>query len=252
MLFIKAIFIGCATGFVSAFFGIGGSSIDTPLLRTILHLPPYLALGTPLPTAFATVAIALLVYRREHLINYRVFGWSVLGGVPAIIFGSYVSQFFGGRFLMLLTAIVLFFVGIDFIFRIFWKKKKNGSEKKRENSSAGKILLVSFFTGIISGILAIGGGLFLIPGYNLILKMKIKEAIATSLLVVGTLIIPATLVHFELGHIDFRVSAALVCGVIPLAYVGAKADLRAKSSTIKFLFGALLIIFSIIFFFSQV
>jgi Sulfite exporter TauE/SafE. len=45
----EAIIIGCITGFLSAFFGIGGSSVDTPVLRTFLNLPPLLALGTPLP-----------------------------------------------------------------------------------------------------------------------------------------------------------------------------------------------------------
>jgi len=45
----KVIIIGCVTGFISAFFGIGGSSIDTPLLRTFLDLPPYIAFGTPMP-----------------------------------------------------------------------------------------------------------------------------------------------------------------------------------------------------------
>ncbi|TSA12811.1 MAG: hypothetical protein D4R73_01880 [Deltaproteobacteria bacterium] len=45
----EAIIIGCITGFLSAFFGIGGSSVDTPVLRTFLDLPPLVALGTPLP-----------------------------------------------------------------------------------------------------------------------------------------------------------------------------------------------------------
>ena len=79
---LEAIIIGSITGFISAFFGIGGSSIDTPLLRTFLHLPPYVALGTPLPLTVVTAVIASLTYKREHLVNYRTAVYSLIGGVP--------------------------------------------------------------------------------------------------------------------------------------------------------------------------
>jgi uncharacterized protein len=250
-MYIGAIIIGCVTGFLSAFFGIGGSSIDTPLLRLFLHLSPYLALGTPLPTALLTVAIALVVYHKKNLVDYRVFGWSILGGLPSIILGSYLSQFFSGQFLMLFAAVILFFVGIDFIARIFQNQKKNGSEQGKTQKKAGKIVTISALAGLFSGILAIGGGLFMIPAYTLFLQMKMKEAIATSLLTVGVLIIPAGLIHFGLGHIDLGISFAMGCGVVPMAYLGAKADLKTKSATVSLLFGFLLVIFSILFFFSQ-
>jgi uncharacterized membrane protein YfcA len=246
---IEAIAIGCVTGFISAFFGIGGSSIDTPLLRTFLHLPPYLALGTPLPTALITVFMALIIYREKNLIDYRIFRWSVIGGVPSIILGSYFSQFFSGRSLMLFTALVLFFVGLDFIFRIF--KNKTESKPDKNHASPRHILLISSLSSIISGILAIGGGLFIIPSYVLFLRMKIKKAIATSLLTISVMIIPACLVHYRLGHIDLGLSAMMSIGVIPMAYIGAKADLKTKSGTIQLLFGIMLVIFSAYFFISQ-
>ena len=254
MLFIKEILVGCVTGFISAFFGIGGSSIDTPLLRAFLGFSPYLALGTPLPTAFLTIFVALLTYWKRHLVNFRVFRYSLMGGLPAIVAGSYLSGFFSGRILMLLTAAILFFVGTNFIAaNLRGKKEKCSSKhgKKCERIAPVWLVGIGAFAGFVSGILANGGGLFLIPAYVIFLRMNIKEAIATSLLVVSVIVFPACLIHFSLGHIDLKASLALGIGVLPMAYLGAKTDLRTRDGVIQLLFGLALIAFSIYFFIGQ-
>ena len=247
---IEAIIIGCFTGFISAFFGIGGSSVDTPLLRMFLDLPPYVALGTPLPVAVLTIFIALGVYWKSHLINFRVFKYSVIGGLPSIMIGSYISRFFPGKTLMLLTAVLLFIIGWNFMIGGN-RKKKAPFEGRQDVVSSACIVSTASVSSLISGILANGGGLFFVSAYVIFFGMKIKEAIATSLLTIAVLIIPSCIIHYQLGHIDFGVSAAMSIGVIPMAYAGAKLDLHTKSSTIKIFFGSVLVIFSIYFFISQ-
>ena len=249
-MYIEAIIIGCVTGFISAFFGIGGSSIDTPLLRIFLHLPPYLALASPLPAALLTTLVALLTYWKKQLVDFRVFRWSILGGLPGMILGASLSRFFSGQILMLITAGVLFLVGVNFILK---KLTASGKEIKK----GYRVVPAAYITGAVfvlsalSGILANGGGLFLIPAYVLLFRMEMKKAIATSLLTVGVMILPAYLIHYRLGHIDPSVSSAMALGVIPMAYLGAKLDLKTKSSTIQLLFGLMLVVFSVYFFASQ-
>ena len=113
-MYLKAVILGGLTGFISAFFGIGGSSIDTPLLRTFFNLPPYIALGTPLPLTLLTAIIASLAYKREHLINFRIALYSLVGGVPGIVAGAYLTAVLSGKFLMIFTAVILFFIGNRF------------------------------------------------------------------------------------------------------------------------------------------
>lgn len=248
---ITAIIIGCITGFISAFFGIGGSSIDTPLLRTFLDLPPHLALGTPLPLTLLVVAITSFTYWKKHLIDFRVASYSLLGGVPSIIFGSYLSRSFSGRFLMLLTAVMLFFVGIDFLYKSFRERNEKEPAQKKNSVPAYLIFLLALAVGTISGILANGGGILFIPAFVILLGMRMREAVATSLLIVSGMSLPAIIVHYSLGHIDWSYSAALGIGVAPMAYLGAKADLRTSSKIIKLLFGLFLIAFSVYFFINQ-
>ncbi|MFA5962059.1 MAG: sulfite exporter TauE/SafE family protein [Parcubacteria group bacterium] len=248
---IGAILIGLLTGFISAFFGIGGSSIDTPLLRVFLHTPQYVALGSPLPTALLTIMIALAIYWKQHLINYHILKWSLVGGIPGIIFGSYLSGKFSGRSLMLMSAVVLFCIGINFIYKKFHSHEINANITEHKPINASFVTVIAFIASTISGMLANGGGLLLIPAYVLIFKLKIKEAIATSLMTVLVMFIPACIIHYHLGHIDLGISLAMSLGVIPMAYIGAKTNLKTKSNTIQLLFGIMLIIFSVYFFISQ-
>jgi uncharacterized membrane protein YfcA len=249
-LFFKAAIIGCLTGFISAFFGIGGSSIDTPLLKLFLDLPPYVALGTPLPLTLLTATVASLAYKREHLVNFRIALYSLIGGVPGMVVGSFITTYLSGKFLMLFTAVILLFMGIDFFYN-------NVIEKllRRENISssppANFIISVAIVIGLLSGILANGGGLFFVPTYVVLFRMKMKEAIATSLLTVAVMSVPGMLIHYYLGHINLGITAAIGIGVAPMAYIGAKMDIKTQSKTIKLLFGTLLITFSIYFLISQ-
>jgi uncharacterized membrane protein YfcA len=249
-MYFKAIILGCLTGFISAFFGIGGSSIDTPLLRLFFDLPPYIALGTPLPLTLLTANIASFVYRREHLVNFRIALYSLLGGVPGIVAGSYLTPYLSGKFLMLFTGVILFLMGIDFFYnnvieQIFRKRNISSSPP------AYAIVSVAAVIGLLSGILANGGGIFFVPAYVVLFQMKMKEAIATSLLTVAVMSVPGMLIHYHLGHIDLEMSAAIGIGVAPMAYIGAKMDIKTQSKTIKLLFGTLLITFSIYFLITQ-
>ncbi len=246
----KVVIIGCLTGFISAFFGIGGSSIDTPLLRTFLKLPPYIALGTPLPLTLLTATIASFTYKRKHLVNFRIAIYSLIGGVPGIVAGSYLTAYLSGKFLMLLTAGILFFMGIDFFYNNVIEKIFC-TEKICSSPPAYSIISVATVIGLLSGVLANGGGIFFVPAYVVLFRMKMKEAIATSLITVAVMSVPGSMIHYHLGHIDLVTSAALGIGVAPMAYLGARMDIKTKSKTIMLLFGILLIAFSTYFFISQ-
>jgi hypothetical protein len=82
--------------------------------------------------------------------------------------------------------------------------------------------------------------------------MKIKEAIATSLLTVIVMALPGSVIHYHLGHIDLAISASMAVGVIPMAYLGAKLDIRTESKTVMILYGIVMVIFSISFFIQQI
>ena len=245
-----AIIIGAVTGFVSAFFGIGGSSIDTPVIRTFLGLPPLESLATPLPLTVLTASIAMFSYRKMHLADYRIAGLSLITAVPAVVLGSLLTAHISGKFLMLLTAVVLALVGIDFIVKNFTEKTLVIS-KPRKRPPAWQVLLVAGFIGILSGVLANGGGIFFVPAFVVFFRLRIKEAIATSLPLVLIIALPGSAVHLALGHVNLATMATMAIGVIPMAFVGAKLDIHTRSKLVMLLYGAVMFAFAVYFFISQ-
>lgn len=170
-----------------------------------------------------------------------------------MVVGSYLTTYLSGKFLMLFTGFILFFMGIDFFYNNVIEKmfRKGDVSSSSPPPAAYSIISVATVIGLLSGILANGGGLFFIPAYVVIFRMKMKEAIATSLLTVAVMSVPGMLIHYNLGHINLEISAAIGIGVAPMAYIGAKMDIKTQSKTIKLLFGTLLITFSIYFLISQ-
>ncbi len=247
---VGAVLIGLVTGFTSAFFGIGGSSIDTPVIRTFLNLPPLQALATPLPLTILTASIAIFSYHKVSLIHYRVAGLTLLTAFPAMIIGSFATAIIPGKFLMLFTAVVLVLVGIDFIVKDLVEKSFAMLDYPEERP-AWKILIVGGVIGILSGVLANGGGIFFVPAFIALFGLKIKEAIATSLLVVLIIALPGAAVQASLGHVNLVVMLSLALGVIPMAYLGAKLDIKTKSKVVMLLYGITMVVFGIYFFANQ-
>jgi Sulfite exporter TauE/SafE len=110
-----AVALGFAIGILSGLFGVGGSSIATPLLRVTLNTPSLIALASPLPGTFPTAVAGLAGYRKEGLVNRRAVVWSVVGGLPAVVVGALLTRWIPGHWLMILVAVAVAGVGVEML-----------------------------------------------------------------------------------------------------------------------------------------
>jgi len=94
--------------------------------------------------------------------------------------------------------------------------------------------------GFLSGLLANSGGFLLVPLYLVVIRLPIKEALASSLAVAAVLALPSTITHAALGHIDWALVAVFALASTPLSYVGARVALRTDSSRLERLYGLML------------
>ena len=101
---------GAAIGTLTGLFGVGGSSVATPLL-SLLGVPPLLAVASPLPATIPTAIVAAIPYLREHEAKPRAAAWTLFGGVPAAIVGAFLSHAVGGPTLLIVSGTVLIAVG---------------------------------------------------------------------------------------------------------------------------------------------
>lgn len=234
--------VGIALGFLSGLFGVGGSSVATPLLR-LLNVPPLIALATPLPVALPAALVGGFTYWRRGLVNIRAALWTAAGGVPTVLAGSYLTSVLPGRLLMALTGAFVAVVGL----RLLARPATIELTPVRQKVPFVRLLLIGACVGFLSGLLANGGGFLLVPAYLLLFQMEPQEAAATSLVAVALLALPGTWVHWRLGHIDPHLALALAVGVIPSTYLGARVGLSLKPRTSRILAGGFLTLFGLVF-----
>jgi uncharacterized membrane protein YfcA len=241
---LEALLIGACIGLLSGLFGVGGSSISTPLLRVLLNVPRLLALATPLPVTIPTAVSGGLLYHRRGLVNYRVVGWTVAGGWPGVVLGSLATGLVSDHLLMALTAVTVTAIGL----RVLRQGRGDGRPDVPIQRLSWQIAAVGGVVGFASGLLANGGGFLLVPAFILWLRMSMQEAAGTSLVCVALLAIPGTIVHASLGHIDFRLALILSAGVLPSTYLGAHWAVRVRSHHLLHAFGWFLVLFGLLYF----
>jgi uncharacterized protein len=232
--------IGAVVGFLGGLFGKGGSAIATPLLN-LIGFSAIVAVASPLPSTIPATLVAAYPYWREDLVDREVVGWSILVGVPATIAGAYASRFTGGGSLVVVTEVVIALLGL----RLLVHPGDPHEVATRPSHMRARLVLVAAVVGVVSGLLANGGGFLLAPLFVLVLHLPIKRAFGSSLVIAAALAVPGTIVHAALGHIDWAVVLAFGCAAIPLSALGARVALRTESMHLERLFGAALLLLGV-------
>jgi len=232
---VAVVAVGLGVGFVSGLFGKGGSAIATPLLHAI-GVPAIVAVASPLPATFPSTLAAYSAYWSHHLVYGRVFRWTVAIGVPSTVLGALATRWIDGHALVLATDVILIVLGIRFLF------STPSPARMRSEPSRSRLRLsaVALVVGFLSGLLANSGGFLLVPLYLVVIRLPIKEALASSLAVAAVLALPSTITHAALGHIDWGLVAVFALASTPLSYVGARVALRTDSSRLERLYGLML------------
>lgn len=245
--FTGYIIAGALIGLMSGLFGIGGSSIGTPILKMFFPLPALIALASPLPVTIPTAVAGTYNYWRKGLVRKDVVLWTTIGGLPGVVLGALGTRIVSGQWLMILTGLFLSFSGVQLIRK--GKESCTGHfSPKRFNTIA---LLIGFVVGIFSGLLANGGGFLLVPAFILLLGLTFYEATSSSLVCVAFYAIPGTLVHWWLGHIDWQLVLGLSIGVFPASFLGSKLGLAVDEQRIKIGFGYFMTAFGLDFILTQ-
>ena len=241
--------LGIFTGISSGMFGIGGALMGTPLLRVFLGFGAKVALGTPIPVAIPSGVSGTVAYYKSKLIDFKLVIYMMIIAFPMNILGSYMTEYVSGKILMILTGIILFLVGGTFFIRGWLLREEKEYEKR---TSIISYILTGVIVGFLSGFLAIGGGIIMVPVFVRFNRMNLKEALATSLFCVVLLAIPSSIIHFSLGHIDVITALILAVTVIPFSYIGAKIAIALKNRTLERIYAIFVLLFAVYFTYTEI
>ena len=244
--------LGIFTGAMSGAFGVGGAVISTPGIRA-LGVPALAAIGSTLPSVVPSAISGSLRYHREELIDWRAVRLTLPAGLVCAVLGALLADVIPGEghLLMLLTAALLAFTAVR-----MWRSAQQSRRaalqeldeaEEPEKRTAGHFAVVGAMAGLFSGLLGIGGGVVMVPAFHSIAGMRVKQAIATSLVCVAGFAVPGTITHSIAGNIDWRVAAALTLFVIPGARIGAALTVKANDVRLRVAVALFLGIVSVIY-----
>ena len=238
---LLTVVIGFAAGLLSGLFGVGGGIVMTPGLNLLVNLPPVIAVETPLPVIFPTAAVGAATYWRAGEVDLRAAAWIGGVGAAASVAGAAATQVVGGRWLLLITAILLAWQSVQILRGSSVTSRTDGAEA----IPAWGLIAVGVVAGFLSGLLGIGGGLVIVPALAGMLGMPLKRTLGTSLVCIVAMVVPGTIVHASLGHIDWTAALLLAIGSVPGARIGAKIALGTRERTLRMLVGSFLALVAI-------
>ena len=244
MEWIAVAVIGLAVGFLGGLFGKGGSALATPLLAAI-GIPPALAIAAPLPATIPSTLAASTAYAGRQLVDRDVVRWSIAIGLPATIAGALASGRVDAGALVRITDVLVTVVGLRILSST--STSVDDAAAARPAGYRTRVVVVAAVVGLAAGLLANSGGFLLAPLYLTVLRLPVKRALATSLLVSAALAVPGTIVHGALGHLDLRLVLVFAAAAVPLARLGANVAVRVDAHRLERAYGAGLTVLGVAF-----
>ncbi len=247
MISVPILLAGLAAGTVFGLFGAGGSAFATPMLA-LIGLPGVMAIATPLPAMLPASIVGAHRYLRSGNLDRRVAMLAVLGGLPGTVIGALASSVVDGSWLIVLSGALLAVVGV----RVLLPDPVGHADRcEARRTRTGLVVTLAFAVGLLTGLLANGGGFLLVPAFVVLLGLSTGMAAGTSMVAVGALAMPTLLVHWQLGHIDWPVALVFGLGVLPGSLAGAHLAQHVPAEAARRTFGVLLVVFSAWFLFRQ-
>jgi uncharacterized membrane protein YfcA len=264
--------LGCAVGFLSGLFGVGGGFLMTPLLMMI-GIPATIAAATDSNQIVAASASGTLAHARAGSLDMRMGVLLLIGGVGGSSVGVYLIKLLrslgeADLFIRIVYIVMLGGIGSYMFFeslsslrgsRRTTRKPKGSSlsfarflnalpwhmEFKHSGVTLSALLPLSLgcLVGILAGIMGVGGGFIMVPVMVYILRMPMHVVVGTSLFQIVFTCMNATVLQSALNHtVDFVLALLLLIGSVIGAQIGVRAGRALKGDQLKILMAIIVLI----------
>jgi uncharacterized membrane protein YfcA len=259
--------VSIAAGFVGALFGLGGGVLIIPFLTLVEGVPVPLAVGASIVSVVATSSASAATYVQDRLTNLRLGMFLEIGTVAGAITGAFVALYLSASALFILFGLILLYAtiimirarGIDFpanvkpdkLSRILvlgnqYEDHSLNRVVKYEVTRTPLTVFIGYAAGIVSGLLGVGGGIINVPTMNLVSKVPVKVASATSNFMIGVTAAASASVYLLRGDVHPLLAAPLIIGVAGGALLGTRVLKVTPPTRMKVAFGILLAAISLL------
>lgn len=193
---------GLATGTLLGLLGGGGSIIAVPILVYCLGLEAKSAIGTSLIiVGLASLLAAWTHYRKQAVVVPTALIFCATGGLGSIA-GSRMAQLIADSVQLITLAVVMAIVAL---LMLRHKNPPNESDSNEIKFALPAVSLAGLGAGMLTGLIGVGGGFILVPALTILLRMPVRKAIGTSLLVIGTNSLIGAISYFSRLSLNFSI-----------------------------------------------
>lgn len=199
--------IGLAAGLLSGLFGIGGGTIIVPALALWLGMSQKLAAGTSVAAILPTAVVGAASYAIQGNVDWIAALCLAIGIVAGAQLGTYLLAR-----LPVSTIQIAFMVFLGVVIVSLWIIVPQ-REDQIGISALSAVLLVftGLVTGVLSGVLGVGGGVIVVPVLMFFFGANDLAAKGSSLVMMIPGSISGTLGNWRRNNVDLR--AALYVGL---------------------------------------
>ncbi|QQS13345.1 MAG: sulfite exporter TauE/SafE family protein [Rhodospirillales bacterium] len=219
---------GALVGFSLGLIGGGGSILAVPLLLYVVGIgSPHLAIGT---SAFAVSANAfsnLVPHALAGHVRWRPAGLFAGVGAAAAVGGASLGKLVDGQRLLVLFALVMLVVAGAML-----RPRAAGAAGAVpfDRGMALRVGGAALAVGLASGFFGIGGGFLIVPALLWSARLKMIDAIGSSLLAVGAFGLATTATYAAAGLVVWPTAVLFVIGGVVGGWLGAAAGARLSTS----------------------
>lgn len=186
--FILSILIGISLGLI----GSGGSILTIPILVYVFHISPSDSTTYSLFVVGVSALVGSINGAKNNLLDYKT---ALYFGLPSVISVFLMRKFIVPLLPNTLLTISNFTLTTDLLIMLVFSvlmilasysmiQKRKISVNDSLEIHHNNLIVKGFFVGILTGFVGVGGGFLIIPALLFTAKLPMKNAVATSLIII--------------------------------------------------------------------
>jgi uncharacterized membrane protein YfcA len=229
-----------AMGLVLGLLGGGGSILATPILVYVLGVEAHAAIGLSLILVGSTSLVGAVLHQEAARVAWKQGLLFILFGTPLNFLGASLSRHASATLLLLLFGVLMGISGTAMLF------KRSERQNSTDEPSIWPVIISGGTVGFLSGFLGVGGGFLIVPSLVLFLRIPIKSATGTALLIIAG---NSALAVFARRHsltLDWTLLLELLPAALAATYVGVKLTEILSAQQIRRVFSVFVILLGVV------
>ena len=241
VLFLSGILIST----LGAMTGLGGGFLAVPYLILFWGLNRPDAVLASLFMIFANSTSGTIAYVKSRMIRWSSAAYLFIPTIPGLVIGYLILISMDASLFDLIFSVLLISVTIYIVYSRTRDDNNEREDEEEDETNIWKKIVsapVAFVAGIISSTFGIGGGAIFMPLQIGLLGIRIKKAIATSMLIIAMMAFIRVFI-ISASQIDLLYSLPLALGGLIGGQIGAKVVKKIKRSEILLYLLGLFLVF---------